>query len=60
MALRIQVLEHKPTLAPMLKTVGLTAKQVNDAISACIKGGTESFILFDHEGYYEFSAYDLP
>lgn len=60
MILRTQVLEQKPTLAPMLKTVGLTATQVDDAISACIRGGAESFILFDHEGYYEFSAYTLP
>ena len=60
MMLRTQVLEDKPLLAPMLKTIGLTAKQVSDAISACAKGGADSFILFDHEGYYEFSAYDLP
>lgn len=60
MILRTQVLEEKPTLAPMLKTVGLTAEQVSDAISACIKGGAKDFILFDHEGYYEFAAYDLP
>lgn len=60
MMLRTQVLEDKPLLAPMLKTIGLTAKQVSDAISACTKGGADSFILFDHEGYYEFSAYDLP
>lgn len=60
MMLRTQVLEDKPLLAPMLKTIGLTANQVSDAISACTKGGADSFILFDHEGYYEFSAYDLP
>lgn len=60
MMLRTQVLEEKPALVPMLKTIGLTAKQVSDAISACISGGADSFILFDHEGYYEFSAYDLP
>ena len=60
MLLRMQVLEEKPALVPMLKTIGLTAKQVSDAISACTKGGADSFILFDHEGYYEFSAYDLP
>lgn len=60
MMLRTQVLEDKPLLAPMLKTIGLTAKQVSDAITACTKGGAESFILFDHEGYYEFSAYALP
>ena len=60
MILRTQVLEQKTTLAPMLKTVGLTAKQVNDAISGVVAGGTKSFILFDHEGYYEFADYDLP
>lgn len=60
MILRTQVLDEKPTLAPMLKTIGLTAEQVNSAISSCIKGGAKDFILFDHEGYYEFSAYDLP
>ena len=48
------------TLAPMLKTVGLTAKQVNDAISGVVAGGTKSFILFDHEGCYDFADYDLP
>lgn len=60
MLLRMQVLDDKPDLVPMLKTIGLTAKQVNDTISACVSGGAESFILFDHEGYYEFSAYGLP
>ena len=60
MILRTQVLTEKPTLAPMLKTIGLTAEQVSDAIAACIKGGAKDFILFDHEGYYEFSAYTLP
>lgn len=60
MILRTQVLDEKPTLAPMLKTIGLTAEQVSDAIAACVKGGAKDFILFDHEGYYEFSAYDLP
>ena len=44
----------------MLKTIGLTTEQVSDAIAACVKGGAKDFILFDHEGYYEFSAYTLP
>lgn len=60
MILRTQVLTEKPTLSPMLKTIGLTAEQVSDAIAACVKGGAKDFILFDHEGYYEFSAYTLP
>lgn len=60
MLLRTQVLEEKPALAPVLKTIGLTAEQVSDAIAACLKGGAKDFILFDHEGYYEFSAYTLP
>ena len=60
MALRIQVLEEKPTLAPMLVADGFTSGQVNDAISACVKGGVKSFILFNAEGHYDFSAYTLP
>lgn len=60
MMLRIKVLEQKPTLTPMLSIGGITEKQVNDTIAACIKSGAESFILFDAEGYYDFSAYTLP
>ncbi|MBR3778847.1 MAG: hypothetical protein IKL13_03875 [Clostridia bacterium] len=60
MILRTQVLEEKPTLAPLLMADSLTTGQVNDAISACVKGGVKSFILYHSEGSYDFSSYDLP
>lgn len=60
MVLRTQVLEQKPTLAPMLKADGLTAAKVNDAISGVVAGGADSFILYAADGVYDFSAYTLP
>ena len=60
MALRTQVIAQKPDLAPMLKTDSLTAAKVNDAISACVQGGANGFILYHTEGVYDFSAYTLP
>lgn len=60
MVLRTQVLEQKPTLAPMLATHGLSAKQISDAVSACVEGGTDSFILYHPEGSYDFASYTLP
>lgn len=58
MLLRMQVLEEKPALVPMLMMNKATPKQVNDAIAACINGGAENFILMASD--YDFSAYDLP
>lgn len=60
MALRIQVLEQKPTLSPMLGVDGFSAAKVNDAISACVAGGAKNFILYAADGQYDFSAYTLP
>lgn len=60
MVLRTQVLEQKTALAPLLKTDGLTAAKVNDAISGVVAGGTDSFILYSADGVYDFAAYTLP
>lgn len=59
MALRIQVLESKPTLAPMLSTEKLSAQQVNEAIATCASHSA-GFILYNPAGQYDFAAYDLP
>ena len=59
MILRTQVLEEKPTLAPIL-SVSATASEVNSAINACVKGGAKDFILYSADGVYDFGAYDLP
>lgn len=60
MLLRMQVLEDKPTLVPMLVMDNATEKQVNEAIAACVSGGAESFILLPTNDGYDFSAYTLP
>ena len=59
MILRTQVLEEKPTLAPIL-SVSATASEVNSAITACTKGGAKDFILYSADGVYDFAEYDLP
>ena len=60
MILRTQVLEDKPTLAPLLAMDALTAAQVNEAVSALAAGGTDCFILYAANGQYDFAAYTLP
>ena len=60
MLLRLQVLTDKPDLVPMLMMEDATAKEANAAISACVAGGTDSFILVLPEGDYDFAAYTLP
>lgn len=60
MLLRMQVLEEKPTLAPMLMMANATVKEANEAMAACIAGGVDSFILVPPQGNDDFSAYTLP
>lgn len=60
MVRRIQVLEAPPTLAPTLPITGLTTEAAQKAISACVSGGADSFILYHPDGTYDFAAYDLP
>lgn len=58
---RIQGPDIKGTsLAPMLKTDGLTASKVNEAIAGTVNGGSTAFILYATDGKYDFAAYDLP
>ena len=59
MILRTQVLDEKPTLAPIL-SVSTSAADVNSAIAACTKGGAKDFILYSADGAYDFAAYTLP
>ena len=59
MILRTQVLDEKPTLAPIL-SVSASASDVNSAITACVKGGAKDFILYSADGAYDFDAYTLP
>lgn len=60
MVLRTQVLDPKPALAPLLSADGLTAGQIADAVTACVSGGADSFILYQSEGQYDFSSCRLP
>ena len=60
MLLRLQVLTDKPDLVPMLMMEDATVEEANAAISACVAGGTDSFILVLPEGDYDFAAYTLP
>lgn len=60
MLLRIKVLSQKPTLTPTLVIDGFSAAKVKDTLSACVKGGADSFILYSTDGSYDFSAYTLP
>lgn len=60
MLLRTQVLEQKPTLAPLLVVDGSSVGKVNDAIVACVQGGAKDFILYDADGQYAFASYTLP
>lgn len=46
------------SLAPLLQAQGFSAKQVNEAIAACVKGGAKSFILVADD--YDFASYTLP
>lgn len=48
------------TLAPMLSVNGLSAQQVNEALSACFNGGATGCILYHPDGQYNFTAYTLP
>ena len=58
MLLRIQVLKEKPDLVPMLMMKDATAKECSDAMTACVQGGAESFILVSED--YHFDSYTLP
>ena len=57
MVLRTQVLDPKPALTPMLSADSLSARQVADAVAACVSGGADSFILYHPNGDYNFGAY---
>ena len=56
MVLRTQVLEQRPLLAPLLQTTELSRAQVAQTVTACISGGTDSFILYHPDGQYDFST----
>lgn len=58
MLLRLQVLEDKPALVPILMMDNATSQETNAAISACVAGGANSFILMSSN--YDFDAYTLP
>ena len=58
MILRIQVLEQKPSLVPMLMMDSASGKEMNDAIAACVSGGAKDFIVVSDS--YDFSALTLP
>ena len=60
MILRTQVLEKKPTVTPMLRTDGLAAAQVTEAVGSIVTAGTNHFILYAADGRYDFAAYNLP
>lgn len=58
MALRIKVMEadKQPTLTPWLQAYDYTPAQVKSAMDGCIAGGTDSFILYDPSGNYDFAT----
>ena len=60
MILRTQVLEKKPTVTPVLRTDGLAATQVTEAVGSIVTAGTNHFILYAADGRYDFAAYSLP
>ncbi len=59
MVLRLQGPDAQGTvLAPMLQVDSVA--QANEALTACVTAGANSFILVLPEGNYDFSAYSLP
>lgn len=58
MVLRTKVMadNERPALTPFLQAEGYTADQIRQEIAGCLEGGTDSYILYDPAGNYDFSA----
>lgn len=58
MSLRIKVMgaDSQPTLAPWIQAYDYTPAQIKSAVSGCLAGGTDSFILYNPTGKYDFAA----
>ena len=58
MTLRIKVMsaDKQPTFTPWLQAYDYTAAQIKSAIDGCIAGGADSFILYNPNGNYDFTA----
>lgn len=57
MILRTKVLEDAPTVTPFLQVNGYKAPQVKAEIAGCQEGGSNSYILYNPKGTYDFAAY---
>ena len=59
MVLRTKVLteDQRPTVVPFLQVEGYTAAQVAQEMAGCMAGGTDSYILYNPNGQYDFGAY---
>ncbi len=57
MILRTKVLSDAPIVAPILPLADYTNPQIAQEIAGCLAGGTDSFILYQANGQYDFAAY---
>ncbi len=60
MRLRIKVMaaNKQPILTPWLQAYDYTPAQIKSAMEGCVAGGSNSFILYDPSGSYDFAALD--